>query len=253
MVLLLLACAARRLDDVPLDPAAPLLARGDAAWAERGITGDLDRAIAAWQEAAGLAPEDPRPLARLARAQWTRGVVAASSADALAHFEAGRELGVACLLLTPGAAPRVEAAGWALPETVLPGASPLPWDPECLVWTAVNSVEAVRERGPGAALELDAMAGVVGRAQAVAPPELAGFASYAAGLRRTLDPDASPAERDEGLRLLDRAVEQAPEVAWLAAVRAAERGEAVPSPAAGGPWALENAGAARRWGGGRND
>lgn len=248
MIGLLLACAARRPEEGELDPIEALLREGDAAWAERATLGSFDPAVAAWQEAVGRAPGDRRPRGRLARAEWSRGIVVGAGA-ALQHFEAGRELGTSCLMLTPGAVPRVEAAGWELTVAVMSGAPPLDWDPACLVWTAVNTVETVRERGPGAALELVRMDPVIRRALALAPPELVGFASYAAGLRHTLDPDASVEARDEGFRLLNRAAEAEPEVAWLGVVVAGQRGETPPivDLHAGGPWQLENLATAARW------
>lgn len=245
-LLFLLGCLARRVDEVAVDPVAAAVAAGDARWARREEPGQLDAAISAWQEGLGHDPTAAVLHGRLARAEWTRGVIADDAAQAAAHFEAGRQVGLGCLVLRPEVEAQVAQDGWR----VTPAAAALvpPADLGCLAWAAVNAVELVRARGPGAAVLLGEIRAVVDRAVALAPDGEGGMVAYAGALVRLLDPLASSAERTAADAFLDRALAVGPDNLWVRVAAAELAGRPVDPTGEDGAWALENGHARARWG-----
>jgi tetratricopeptide (TPR) repeat protein len=186
LVLILLgACATTGAPPLAAAPApaarsgathAELLARGEARFAERLDLAQLDAAIAAWREAAALAPDDPVAWARLARALHFRAE--GHLVFAVATDRGARDAYRAALDESAGAAERALAAlspelarlrrlGVPLSEAaaVLDARAALP-----LYWWAQSTLLAAHSRGLGATVGVHAeVFAVMERVAALAP------------------------------------------------------------------------------------
>lgn len=214
------------------------LAEADARWEARAEPGNLDAAMDILLGGLALAPDDPALLARLARGEWTRGQLE----PGLVHLEIGQEYGYRCLLGWSSFAARLDVGGYVVtPEAALE----LPADAgPCLLWTIANGLGQVDRRGPGAALELDAIEVLLGRLAEIdveGPPGFQPWARAKLGLLRD-GPDTKDVRR-----LLSAAIAEAPDVLLFRAELAAALPDARNvtldgfAPASPDPWALENA------------
>lgn len=167
MVLFLLACALRS-GAGPETAEARALAEAEARWAARAQPGELEAAVELWRGVIGADPDDPVALARLARAEWTLGQ--RDPAGARGRFEAAQEYGWRCLAAWPGFAAAISADAYRITAV---GAAELPAAAApCLLWTAIAGLSLATERGPGAALELEDVAVLLGRVDALAAEPL---------------------------------------------------------------------------------
>ncbi|MDP2305351.1 MAG: hypothetical protein Q8P18_04925 [Pseudomonadota bacterium] len=214
------------------------LAEADARWEARAEPGNLDAAMDLWLGSLSLAPDDPELLARLARGEWTRGQLEPGQA----HLENGQEYGYRCLLGWPAFAARLDVSGYELtPEA----AAELPAEAgACLLWTIMNGLGQVERRGPGAALELDALAALLDRLGEVGGDAELGFRSWAQAKLLLL---RGAPDTQEVRRLLGAAIAESPDVLLfrveLAVALPDARNQALDgfAPPAPDAWALENA------------
>lgn len=237
---MLLSCALRATG-TGADDRARALEEADALWATRATAGTLDAAMDRWLTRLAEDPADPVVLARLARGEWTRGQL--DAAGAVPHFETGQDYGWRCLLGWPAFAVTIDAVGYHVtPEAV----SALPAEAAtCLLWTAANSLSLVAARGPGAALELDAVRVLLDRLGALAAPEEdPGFRAWADAQLLVLAAAPEPAPAEARGRFT-AAIAAAPDVGLFRRDYAAAFPDAAnlawagfsPAPA----WGLENA------------
>ncbi|MDP2313716.1 MAG: hypothetical protein Q8P41_12480 [Pseudomonadota bacterium] len=236
MVLWLLGACALRATVAPSERDRAL-AEVDAAWAVRAEPGNLDAAMDRLLQALALDPADPAVLARLARSEWTRAYLEPGAA----HFEIAQDYGYRCLLGWAPFASRADAGGYLVsPET----AKELPAEAaECLTWTVAAGLGQVELRGSGGALELEALAALIGRLADLDPADAPGFADWAQAKLLLLQ--GSP-DTQEVRRLLGAAIGDAPGVLLFRV----ELADALPDarnvalegfePPAPDPWALEN-------------
>ena len=163
MVLVLLACALRP-GGGPATAEARALAEAETRWAARARPGEIEAAVDLWRGVIGADPDQPLALARLARAEWALGQ--RDPAAARPRFEAAQEYGWRCLAAWPGYGAALAGEAYRVTEA---GAAALPAAAApCLLWTAVAGLSLAAERGPGAALELEDVAVLLGRLDALA-------------------------------------------------------------------------------------
>lgn len=238
MLLFLLASCVMRATVGPTERERAL-AEADARWAARAEPGNLDAAMDLLVGALSLAPDDPQLLARLARGEWTR----AQLEPGYVHLENGQEYGYRCLLGWSAFAARLDVGGYDItPEA----AAELPAEARrCVLWTVANGLGQVERRGPGAALELDAVGVLLDRLEELGGEEQdPGFLPWA---RAKLDLLRGTPDTQEVRRLLGAAITEAPGVLLfrveLAVALPDTRNLALDGfgPAAPDPWALENA------------
>jgi hypothetical protein len=218
----------------------PGLRDADALWERRAEEGGLERALAAYTTLLAGAPADPRVLARIARAQHRIGLVTEDPAAALVAYESAREVASTCIVTDPQVRAVLPSVGWVWTGPVLTdiGADRA----ECALWAAAASVGTVEVRGPGAALELEAVAPLAARALELRPNDP--WALRTAAEIRLLDPGTPEEERTQALGLLEQAAGRAPAMLLFRVDLARANGQAVtdlPPPSPDEPNALENA------------
>jgi hypothetical protein len=166
----LLACVHRAPEVSGAAVLDPATAAADARFAERGADpAALDDAADGWTARLAEDPGDRAVLARLSHAEWLRAMGSPNATEAAAHLANGEEFGWRCLLGVPGVRAAMDAAGGAVPalEDLPSSAAP------CLAWTAANALDRVAARGPGAALALGDLGGLVARADSFGDAALA--------------------------------------------------------------------------------
>ncbi len=254
LLLVLLAGCVHRATIDPEAERARVLAEADARWAARATGDNLDTAVQLWMGRLAVDPDDPVALARLARAEWTRGQLDPPSA--IERFETGQDYGWRCLLGWPAFAATLDAGGYRVtPEAA--AALPPP-AASCALWTVVGGLSVVGVRGAGASLELDGVGHLLARLRELEPaaPDLdPGFLDWAEARLLVLAAAPDPPPPAARARFADAIAEEPGVLLFrrdLAAAfpdtrNVALEGFAPPSP---DTWALENAAWGREEGSG---
>ncbi len=161
------------------------LARGDALYAERAKPGRLDEALSVYQETQVVAPENPRLLAREARAWHARAYGQPELAQDA--YRLAREAGLRCLVGAPDVAGAVEAAGGVFTARA---AEAIDADrAECALWTATAWAREIQDLGlEGANIDQRALVALSTRALALAGPPDQAQAAATLGLALALPP-----------------------------------------------------------------
>lgn len=219
--------------------------QADALFVRRADFG-VDPAVEAWTAILARFPEDSRALARLAQAEWIRGL--ADPTTAVDHFRIGEEFGFRCLLSNRGF-----AATLSVDENHLSNRSVRSLEADalpCMEWAVVNQIALVQTLGPGAALHLESAALLLDQAERLAGADTATW-RWAAGQLALLREQDEATARSE----LEKAVAAAPESVFFRL----ELGQIFPeAPAAcaelqagaqaeTAAWALENRLLNERW------
>lgn len=203
LALLSVGCAAARVRRHK-DPLVAQLAAADALWERRAEVGGFDQALGALVNILPGAPNDPRLLYRLSRAQWVAGRIA--SDDALSQFEAGRAYGFRCLLANPGFAEASHRAGDRIDAAAVAALTDA--DVPCVAWAVANAVATVETRGPGSALRLEDLAGAVEAARGRSGVTTNGMLEWDAAKLILLNPSATG--REDARASLQAAIKAAP-------------------------------------------
>lgn len=238
LVLVSLAGCAPKVLVTPETARLRALAAADARWANRAQPGELDALNELWLGMLGQDADDAVVLARLARLEWTRAWLDADRR----HFENAGDFGYRCLLTWPNFAAASELDGYRITART---AAALPAEAApCLTWTVVGGLSLVEARGPGAALELEAVRLLLDRLTVIGAPEDPGFLPWAQAMVLVLE--AAPASPPATARgRFAAAIEAAPGVLLFRRTFATYFPDAanvamdgyVPADA----WALENA------------
>ena len=189
---------------VPVDRC---LSAGDAQFTRRAEPGLLDAAIGTYLDALSLNREDPRVLARLARAYATR---AYANPDTAAQDDAtARSMGLRCLLTDPDLQATVTAAGGLLTNR---GISALPFAmAPCALWTALAWARSLAAAGvAGAAIDLRTVQLLAERAVALDPAQERGLGEAVLGLVLALPPQPLHPDLDGAERHLRASIASAP-------------------------------------------
>lgn len=204
-VLLLASCAGRR-GPVVVDETDELLRIADNQWARRGELG-LEVVESTLNEAYRERRDSPEVLWRLVRLHVARGMAEGDPRASQYAYAEARALGVGCLELDAlFVQDRIER-GW--------GGAVLRLDEDdvpCASWTAFAWARWIADHGPvAAALDLQAVAALIGRARALGDDDPQGVTAWAQAMLRTLRPTWEGGDPARGAELLTQVVQQRPE------------------------------------------
>lgn len=253
MLTLFLLGACRLFVRDEVDPFEELLAQVDRAWEARADPAALDESVQLSLQALAERPDAPAALWRLSRS-WGALAWSGPGTQAEALYQEARTFGMECLLTSTGFSSRVSVAGGrVVPRAVKQVAGP---QRPCLGPILVAWVRWVEQRGPSAALDLEAIRLLAERAMELDEAGEAWEGPWARAMVEVLRP--GPSERDTALarELLARAIQAEPglavahldlarytlvlggaEAEWRTELR---RFDADHPAAQDGPWALEN-------------
>lgn len=193
--------------DLDADSIESRLRAGDAAYALRTDPLELDRAIALYLDAQGLDALDTRPMARLARAHYTRAVGYPGRNDD--DFALAREFAVACLMRDPAVVGRLASEGGRLSPDVVSAVGVGAAD--CLTWGALGWVGWLEHRGvAGAAIDRSTVVAMGQRAVQVAPAYDRGRPYEALGMALNLSGGPVAPDRGAARTALRHAASSAP-------------------------------------------